>query len=73
MSDYFLTAGKPKIAYQILYFQNLRFTYFSEQNHIEIIFRSIRKPSANSSARYILEIIKFLRVLPKQNHKDWDS
>lgn len=75
MQKYFSEVGKPSklIVDNATYFQSEKFKNFCEQNYIKINFTSIRHPESNPAERYVQETLKFLRILARDNHKNWDS
>lgn len=75
LCTYFDEIGTPKkcILDNATYFQSVRFLNFCERNGVDLNFTSIRHPSANPAERYIQEVIKFIRIICKKNHKIWDQ
>lgn len=72
--NYIFEIGKPSklILDNATYSQSERFKKFCNTQKIRLIFTSIRHPESNPAERYVQETLKFLRILSKDNHRDWD-
>lgn len=67
--------GKPNkiLLDNATYFRGKEFKRHCEREGIELRFTSIRHPQANVSERYIQEVVKYLRILCSNHHRDWES
>lgn len=67
--------GNPKnlIVDNATYFHGKHFTKYCQRKSIQIRYTSIRHPNSNPAERYIRELIKYLRIVVQDEHRNWEN
>lgn len=75
LRNYFTELGIPEICIMdnATYFNNERIKTWLKKNNVNPVYTSVRHPCANPSERYIREVIKYLRILTYDHHKQWEQ
>lgn len=75
LNAYYNEVGKPEtcILDNATYFNNNKLKKFCNEKEINLKYTSIRHPQANPAERYVQEVLKFLRIVANQDHREWDS